>query len=618
MMNYLDDYLEQFKRKGKDKQALSIKKTATEVGNKYLKQFDFSSNKIGLLFGNIQSGKTGQMFGIASEAADRGFPYFLLLETDSTLLQQQTYERAKRDLPHFVICSEKEEQKFRNHGSAPVMIVIKKNSRILKLWMDILKNSKMLAGNPLFILDDEADASSLNTKVNKKVGDKESTINKYLNSIRTSAMSSMYLQVTGTPQALLLQSIESNWKPMFTYYFKPGDDYLGGNFFFNKVSNSEFIRLTDEKTPITIAKSAVIRHLVVSAQVLLSGGHVSNCLVHPDIRQLSHSKAREDIESAMNWWTYHHNDPEFEKTIKKEYELINPSKSEKKPYNDIYKKVLKMLEKREYSIVTLNGTSIDSNEDYVDGCNFIIGGTNLGRGVTFDQLNTFIYTRTSKNPQADTMWQHSRIFGYDRDPGLISVYMSAELYKLFYEINETNNSLINQAINNNSIKISYPDKLKPTRSNILDKSLLNILVGGSNHFPLEPSSNVPNEIDSLLKNFDGSESTQIVSLRLILEILYRIKCEKSFNLDGYKDMILSEVDNNSLAQGGLLVRRNRDITHNSRALLSPNDWADTNKYDDKFVLTMYKVKGSKSKGWNGNPVWVPNIKLPKAKNFYII
>ena len=68
----------------------------------------------------------------------------------------------------------------------------------------------------------------------------------------------------------------------------------------------------------------------------------------------------------------------------------------------------------------------------------------MGRGVTFPGLQTIYYTRTSKKPQADTMWQHSRMFGYDRDPGMMMVYIDENLYKLFSDINATNNSIIAQ------------------------------------------------------------------------------------------------------------------------------------------------------------------------------
>ena len=70
-----------------------------------------------------------------------------------------------------------------------------------------------------------------------------------------------------------------------------------------------------------------------------------------------------------------------------------------------------------------------------------------------------------------------------------------------------------------------------------------------------------------------------------------------------------------MASGHILVRRNRDVTLGNRALLSPNDWKETNQFQDEFVLTLYQVFGEKN---NGRSVWVPNIKLPMKKNFYII
>lgn len=80
------------------------------------------------------------------------------------------------------------------------------------------------------------------------------------------------------------------------------------------------------------------------------------------------------------------------------------------------------------------------------------------------------------------------MFGYDRDPGLITMYSSRSLYKFFVKINETNNLIIQQAQAGKKITIAYPDVLNPTRANVLDKSLLNILVGGSNHFPSVPKN----------------------------------------------------------------------------------------------------------------------------------
>ena len=413
-MGYLDNYIDKIRNEGKTGFADSIEKTAKQIGEKRLSQFDYASHQMGLLFGNIQSGKTGHVFGVMCEAVDLGFPFFMFLTTDSTTLQEQTYDRAKNDLTDFVVCNENEEQKFRNHGDKPVVVVVKKNYRVLKAWANRFRNTNMLLGNPLFIIDDEADAASLNTKVNQ---DKVSSINKYLQDIIDTAQSSIYLQMTGTPQSLLLQSSISGWHPLFVDYFEPGNAYLGGNFFFPKDKTPDFVRFIDGEPASNLARDVVIRHLVVTAQLFLTGHEVSNCLIHTSRLQSEHNRTAREISNVLDELSESSDDPKLKAEMKKEYDTLAPVKDPKQSFEDIYQLVQKILSKKEFNIVKLNGSSADTSEDYANGCNFIVGGTNLGRGVTFSQLHTFYYARTSKHPQADTMWQHNRMFGYDRDKG---------------------------------------------------------------------------------------------------------------------------------------------------------------------------------------------------------
>ena len=91
------------------------------------------------------------------------------------------------------------------------VIVLKKNGRILKQWKNNLSSTNFVAGNPLFIVDDEEDAASLNTKVNKNT---QSTINKNLEEIKKTTTSSVYMEVTGTPPSILLQTVKSGWKTL--------------------------------------------------------------------------------------------------------------------------------------------------------------------------------------------------------------------------------------------------------------------------------------------------------------------------------------------------------------------------------------------------------------------
>ena len=61
-MQYLKTYLQKIIDRGNEKLAESVARTAEDVGNAYIKTFSFTSHEVGLLFGNVQSGKTGQMF----------------------------------------------------------------------------------------------------------------------------------------------------------------------------------------------------------------------------------------------------------------------------------------------------------------------------------------------------------------------------------------------------------------------------------------------------------------------------------------------------------------------------------------------------------------------------
>lgn len=165
-MRYLENYLERIKRKGNLTLADAISKTVSDVVPQYISNFSFREHVVSLLVGDVQSGKTSHMFGLMCAAADEGFVNFILLTTDNILLQQQTFKRAEADLCDFCICDENDYLKFvQNNMRKPAVIVLKKNGRILKQWKNNLSSTNFVAGNPLFIIDDEADAASLNTKV---------------------------------------------------------------------------------------------------------------------------------------------------------------------------------------------------------------------------------------------------------------------------------------------------------------------------------------------------------------------------------------------------------------------------------------------------------------------
>lgn len=607
--------------------ATAIQKTADELVPQYIKNFSYKDHVVSLLVGDVQSGKTSHMFGLMCAAADEGFPIFILLTTDNIILQQQTFKRAVRDLPGFCVCDETEYLKFQqNQLRKPAVIVLKKNGSVLRQWKNNLASTQFCIGNPLFIIDDEADAASLNTLVNKQ---QQSQINKKLDEIKKTSSSSIYLEVTGTPQANLLQTKQSGWKPYFIYYFQPGESYIGGNLIFNE--NSKIVQLTDNEESKEILADdeypengllrAVLIHLLTSAQVMLSGGTVCNCLVHPSMRVADHKAFAEKIGCYLNELSQSIDEEPTIESLQACYDDLKGPKNDILPFDTLYDYVKEIVQDDDaIKILTLNSkVSFEDNIQYEDGVNIIVGGNSLGRGVTFPCLQTIYYCRVTKNPQADTMWQHARMFGYDRDSQLMRIFMPPRLFKLFVDINETNNSLIAQIQKRNGfedIKISYPPTLRPTRKNVLDNREVATYCGGVNYFPFAPSNKDIAIIDTLLEKFDGEDS-YTVNLKLIINLLEQIdNSSDDWSASSFIGFLNSIIAENPLSQAKLIVRRGRDIAEGTGTLLSENDRKLGDSFTDITVLTMYKVTGRK--GWNGQQIWIPNIKLPSDKVYYSV
>lgn len=609
-MTYTETYLQKIRDRGNPELAESIATTINGIAPTYLENFSFCDNEVGLLFGNVQSGKTGQMFGVICAAADLGFPVFLILTTDNIILQQQTIDRVREDLDGFCVCDEYDSEIFtENNLIQPTIIVLKKNFRVLKQWANILKNTGFMRGNPLFVIDDEADAASLNALINRH---RQTTINRYLDEIKADSSCCIYLQVTGTPQALLLQTMASGWHPYFTYYFRPGKAYLGGDFFFPKQKPDCISYIDSLKNPLLVS---TVHHLFASAQTLSSGKKVCNFLIHPSVSKAAHSKFSREVKNVLTTISANWDTAEMEKLCQSVYGNLHPQKSVLLPFEVLSSYVKTMLDNDAVNVVIMNGDAKVSSNEYATGCNIVIGGNTLGRGVTFSGLQTIYYTRTAKKPQADTMWQHSRMFGYDRDPGMMNVFIEERLYKLFADINATNNSIIAQVEKGvKDIRIYYPEGLSPTRKNVLDNDHVSVISGGTNYYPFDPQNAAIADIDRLLRNFSDDEPYYQVNLRLMKEIFSHIVPSTDFrqaSFVSFIDMMLAEKPG---AQGILIVRRNRNVAKGTGALLSPNDWKLGGSFSDKVVLTMYQMTGAK--GWNGEKIWVPNIKFPDNAMYY--
>lgn len=624
-MNYLKDYVDKI---SEDRPELgsSLLSSGKDFSSRYLDTFSFNEHSSGLLFGHVQSGKTGQMLAVAAAAADKGFKFFLLVTTDNVLLHKQTLERAKKSLGGFMsgfnILGETDEQQFFTIAhSMPTMLVLKKNQRVLKTWCNNIRTCQNFKEQPLFIIDDEADASSLNTKINQK---EQSTINHWLEEIRNQAPSSLYLHVTATPQSLLLQLSDSSWKPKFAFYISPGKKYFGGDFFYGE--SSTCLRVTEDNEKEDLLKSdtipegfrkALLTYLVTSAHILLKKEATAcSFLIHPGVKIAEHEKVEEKAKKFLEGVKQDlaNNASTLEFDLKDSWEDLKKTKKTLASFESIIN-FLK-VGMPNINIVTLNSKTLEGTT-YDSGLNIIVGGNTLGRGVTFPCLQTVYYCRSAKTPQADTTWQHARIFGYDRDPDLCRIFSPAPLLKLFRELNDANNALFNilSTKGPNSVKILTPSGTRPTRSNVVSKDDLMIVTGGVNYFPSLPQTKNLEALDKILGKDDFEGDIDLVEVEKILS-LTEVEPADTWTQHSFQKCVETLQKSGKEKKCRLIVRVDRNIGKDTGTLLSPDDRKLGEQFPDRVVLTLYRVRGDIEKGWEGKPLWIPNIKFTEGTCFY--
>lgn len=605
--------------------ALSIRQTVKRIIDDQIKTFTHQDRVVGLLLGQVQSGKTGQVFGVVSATADAdpGFTTFVLLTSDNRTLQRQTYKRALEMLDTFNVCDENDDVRFISVASRkPSLIVLKKNKHVLTKWRNLLRSAPHLVGRPIFIVDDEADAASPNTLINQR---EQSTINTRVNEIRQIGTSSLYLQVTATPQAVFLQSEESGFRPSFVTFFKPGEKYLGGDFFYSNpgpftnrsTSPDELQNMVDTLTPANGLMAALATFLVTCAHIERGAGRKNcNFLLHPSVSTGIHAALESCVASALDllYAECQSDEPQW---LKAAWDDLRVTRPDLLPWHDAKSCIRDDLVVRP---VVLNSVTPESSEvDSHVGYNVFIGGNTLGRGVTFPRLQTVYYCRTAKAPQVDTFWQHCRMFGYDRDPMTMRVFMPRSLFILFSEMNDANQTLIRQIEDGklDELHVITSKGLKPTRSSVIDSARYNLIVGGVNYFPpvwgAEDYEKINKEISALQ---DGETSLPIPELISLLRAF-----SSHPDLDWSIPAFISALNalagaKDPITEGLVIVRRDRSITQGTGTLLSPTDRNLGGTITDRPVLTLYQLRGEIEKGWSGQPLWVPNIKLPSGSVFH--
>ena len=113
---------------------------------------------------------------------------------------------------------------------------------------------------------------------------------------------------------------------------------------------------------------------------------------------------------------------------------------------------------------------------------------------------------------------------------------------------------------------------------------------------------------------DEPEKIDIELATRLIDLTDSSEPEQRWNKEAVKNVV-----NDMYKQGMkayLIVRRNRDIAKNYRAVLAGqkenNIWKE-----DGFILFMYRTSG-KGEGWNGEEAWIPILRIPHGSKAYYL
>lgn len=214
---------------------------------------------VNLVYGNVQSGKTGHLLANICWARDNGFHLAIVLTGSVTDLGEQTVERLRTKLPgntaHLISAPTESRLNSGNVGSEitmhvqarnldvgkplPVITLIKSSVRLKAVRSIInLINENLRSPLRIIILDDEADQASVDASQNSKAAVIEEvvlsqnistrvSIHNRINEIRDEIDGKLiYLAYTATPQALLHGDLFGPLQPRVCSVVPAGEKYV--------------------------------------------------------------------------------------------------------------------------------------------------------------------------------------------------------------------------------------------------------------------------------------------------------------------------------------------------------------------------------------------------------
>ena len=512
-----------------------------------------------LLIGKVQSGKTSNLEMFTALAFDNGFNLMILYGGYDDTLLSQTNERFKttfnipttnslsNDCPLFFSTNEKinfediDDSIFEEILSLkkPVIMTAMKRPKALSKINDLLSRIDRTQINA-FIIDDEGDQASLNTKKDKQNDGSATYLQiKHMKKILDNPL---YLSVTATPQANIFQSDFSELIPSDLRLIESGNGYCGAAIYhlgdpdmIGNVEDNDNQIIETGRMPQSL-RTAVNYYLVAAGIMKTKGCEGADMVVHSHKLVSIHRQLCSVINSLLESYKHIVNTANKDlKNLRNELNIIydkevNNVVKENTPFDDELFNNICLAIKGSY-VYMKNGPGNSQTLEGLKKYRIFIGGDLLQRGVTFKNLVVTYFTRWANSGNMDTTLQRARWFGYrSKYIDICKIFTTEEIAKEFTNLADTEIDLWDQfeSVQNGELNIAdilinaEETSLKPTRSNVAKFKRINFvkrwtkqqlgifdkLLIQRNNAIVENFINKNNFIDTSIGRTDGNPSAK--------------------------------------------------------------------------------------------------------------
>lgn len=375
-----------------------------------------------IVYGEPQSGKTEFMIALVCKLLDMEKKTIFVIMNDNTELETQNFDRFHQAQE----LNPTPERDFQITAQ-DISYLRKSKQRIIFCRKNVRNLEKLIHAcrfmEDRIVIDDEADYATPNAKINK---DEITAINRCVEALGDlgESGSGTYIGVTATPARLDLNNTFLNDAKKWVFLSSHAN-YKGRQFFFpatveeRERSNYRLVRLPNENDDPKYLRSAVFRFLTRVAILnspLESDPTAYSMLVHTAGKTNDHEKDNADVTKIIQTLgDRSHN--KFEQYVTELFAAAEKMVAMHRcdaSSEDLALYVLRNIGRSEILIINHknSGDNVKRAGNPKALFTFAIGGNIVSRGLTFENLLSFFFSRTVKGRlQQNTYIQRARMFG---------------------------------------------------------------------------------------------------------------------------------------------------------------------------------------------------------------